>query len=1571
MLKQIKLLPPYSLKAKLSRCIFLYTLAFLFVSLNLSFGSNDKDTIANTAPPIEKKSNSATYFKSTHTSSEFTFDKIINEFGLPTSKIIDDRNQASATFKKIEADGKWVSTFKSDDIKSLPVGVKHIINEIEYQLGFYEAKFEKNKTTLTVFARIILPQTDEKGNPIELFFGANNITLTSEGGISGTANLVLLGDFQIPFNGGSWLLAIKGGSNLKTADIQNKTYVTIDCDGVKEMGIEGEVQFSREMIIPVKPNGEALPKDISVKNNQGDDVTVPNRVKGHFNAVASDWNDLIVKIDLDPFVLTKKPDKFLFSVNTAIFDFSDIRNENVTFPQYYHDNNLLRPSIESWRGVYIKSVQISLPKEFKTKESISKKSRVNFEAADMIIDKNGISGHFSAENIIPIESGRTSDANAWSYSVDKIGINIAANNLIGADFEGQIVLPIGDSKSKGLKYFGLISEDEYLMRVANIDTLNFSIWKAQAELLPNSSIEFTVKDNNFRPKAILHGRMAISANQKESLTPKDNNTIEFKGIEFQDLVLQTESPVFSVGYFGYKDEVQLMNFPASIANIALTTNGNQAVLGFDLKINLMDKGFAADSRLEILSEFKEEDSKQRWSYKELKLRKVYLEADMGGFKMNGDLLLMENDAEYGNGFSARLDVEMASMEGIKVGAKAIFGKTTFRYWYFDVMVDDLPTGNSPTGITLKGFGGGAFYHMERTGFSSAFSPSGLAYKPNENRGLGLKAMVLFGVVNPDAIHGGAGFEILFNTNGGINKMGFYGEGHVMQTFNIPNPAAAVTGKMKELASAVGIDDLSNNKLTKQFVDRAEKEYPATISGEAGLNAYIGIEHDFENKTLHGEFDMYVNVAGNIIKGRASGGRAGWAVMHLSEEEWYLHMGTPTDRLGLIFKLGASIEAGGYFMIGDHIPGSPPPPQEVADILGVDSNSLNYMRDENALKSGKGFAFGQDFKVDTGDIKFLILYARLQAGGGYDVMLKNYGEAECSNTGDQVGINGWYANGQGYAYIQGKIGVKIKLFFKKKRIDIFKGGGAVLLQTKAPNPIWMKGYFGGKYSVLGGLIKGRFRLKVTLGEECKFEDASPINDMMMITDISPNNGAKEADVFTSPQVSFSMKINEEIVIPEDSGDKYYKVLLDKLVVTDKNNNAIKGKIEWSEFQDRVTFVPDDILPPSSDLKVIVEVSFQEKINGVFETIVEDGKKSVETKEVSFTTGGAPQTIPLQNILYCYPIIDQKNYYRKETPKGYIKLKKGQDYLFDSSLWKTEINYMEDENKNYSSVFQYNDTDNTISFPLDQVEKEKNYTISIVSSSTNQKTKTVSDKKTKTITHDLDADNTVEIQQNLSETVLKEGDLKIDRLNYSFRSSKYDTFKDKIKSIDVDSHLRGKISDESCYLTSSIKKQEPFELVELLGNQYTNNKPLIHPSATLDDLYYINEIKPKMYNTYPLYNRFYLTRDTNTLGFEPVKALHLSVSYIERIKLSSDKQEVYFPYNYYLAETYENDFYDLKKQIQHQFIDKQISPSHPSLKFLDFQFPRMFKGNYNINLIYSLPGNIKNDNTIYTFKNLSDL
>ncbi|WP_075341848.1 hypothetical protein [Tenacibaculum agarivorans] len=1577
--------------------IFLFTFLYVYT---VSFGATiyPKDSLH----AIPEKVNNLYRVSSTIAENQkFSWENIYKWYPVTTT-IINDRDKASSSFKVIEEHESWVDTFSNEDIQELPVGVKYTKGNIQYAIGITHANIYKNYTELTVFARVRLPQTNQNGIPVELFFGANNVKLSHQGGIIGDANLVLLGDMHIPLNSGKWMLTLNGGFDYKSGKTENKTYVTITCDGIKELAIEGEVEFSRSLILPVERDGKVnetktqVTKNIETENGT-QSVQVPYRVKGGFKVIASDWNDLLVGINLQPFVLAKKRNQknyegnFQFHVNEAVLDFSDLRNDTkVVFPKSYQEKGLLLPAEETWRGVYINTIEVRLPKEFKTSESISQNKRIGFGAHHLLLDNYGVSGSFYAENIFSIDKGRTNKEKAWAYSLDRIEVTLDANKLKKASFNGKIQLPVSkNDKRVGLNYKGLISDEEYSLTVSNDSVVDFNLWKAKGELLPNSAIELKVKDGEFRPKAVLHGRLAISASQKESLENEGKEIVdakgkkqfvEFKGIEFQNLVLKTEGRVFSVDYMGYKGQSLLGNFPISISKIGITANETNANLYFDIGLNLMgeNNGFAANTSLAIIGSFEERNYKQRWKFEKLKLEAIGLKADLGGFSMEGALKFMNNDPEYGDGFAANLKVEFKSGKGIRVRAKGIFGRKDFRYWQFEAMVDNLPPGAGTGLINLEGFSGGASYRMRRTDFSSSFSPSGIGYTPDRKVGLGVKAMVMFNAIKKEVIKGGAGFEIVFNRNGGINFLGFYGQATFMDV-KIPgmDKVSGLMSKVKANTVArkkfLGVTDenVSNSWVGRNLLDKASGDFPQTPPDKMEISAKVAITYDFQNNVLHGELDSFVNVIGGFVKGVGPGGRAGWAVLHFGPKEWYVYVGTPEDRLGLQIGVGPiRVKTGGYFMTGSKLLPSPPPPPLVAEIVRVDRKELDYMRDENAIASGAGFAFGTNISVDTGDLRFLIFYARFRAEAGFDIMLRNYGEAKCKNTGRRVGVNGWYANGQAYAAMQGELGLRIKLFFIKKKIPIIKGAAAVLLQAKAPNPIWMRGYLAGEFDLLGGLVKGGFRFKLSLGEQCEFDNGAPLGGLKIISDVTPKNDSRDIDVFAIPQASFSIKVGEPVVIPEDDGDKTYKIILEQYKVFHKGKE-IPGVIEWSRHKDRANFVSTDILPPHQQLKVQVEVSFKEKINGIFRTIMVDGKPAVEIEERTFTTGDAPSNIPLHNITYAYPVLNQKYFLEDEYKQGYIQLKRGQDYLFDNTQWKSSLAYYDNEKLIAEKTFNYHTGDNIITYDLPNVSQKSKYHISIVSkpkNGNNSSNNSNNDDAYEKVDLNNSEGNSVEIQKIKSANISKESG-SIERLAYDFATSEYKTFKKKINSMRVNDYRWGVVYSDVIYLNNMIKNHEPFDLVDLRGDVYTNNKPLVIIEATLKDDYFTKDINPPFYAKYPMFGYRFKNRDENVLGAPPKYALPIIESYLTNLEydVNTHELETTFPFRYNLGLIYKTDWVDLHSQIVNAHIEGEIKSNNPILNFLDEDYLFMRHGFYETKLIYNLPGGKKGSEALFRYKN----
>lgn len=1527
-------------------------------------------------------------------------------------------NAASGSIQKIEASDRWVDKFSNQDLVELPVGIRNTVNNIQYSIGITKAVFSAEYTTLTVFCRVDIPQKTADGKPMQLFFGADNVKLSHQGGIIGEAKLVLLGNVDIPFSDNKWQLSLYGGFDMATGNVNDLTYVKIDCDGFKEMKVSGAVEFSRNLILPIDPQTKTVDEaktTITKTYYNGKTAQIPNRIRGEFSFTGGSWNDILVNVSLQPFVLKDKRNgkdfegNFQFLVTNAVLDLSDLKNDpTVIFPEYYAKNGLLVPSPQAWKGIYIQTFDVGLPKEFQTTDTASSKERLHVGAQNLIIDKYGVSGTFYADNVFPLDRGITSQEKSWAYSLDHIDVTIAANTFVKANLSGQILLPISKGAPKketpataaptttennptattpatttpaktpqtnraGLLYNGFISMEEQQLVVVTKDSIAFDIWKAKALLLPNSSVELKLVNGKFLPKANLNGTVTFGTN-KGATDDKDvegKRTVDFKGISFENLQLQTVSPIISVRNMGYKGTVAFGNFPVSIGNINVAINGNDSRIDFDLGINLMESiGAGATARIGIKGKMYDDGYRQRSKYDGLDLSAINIDCQFSGLMIKGGLILMEKDPIYGNGFNADLEVDVAGVVNVK--AKAIFGRTTFKYWYFDAAVKWPPT---PAPFMINGFGGGAYYKMHRNPDIAIgdFSPSGLSYTPDEKINLGVKALIYFHVGSETVCDGEAGFEIAFNSKGGINRLAIFGKANVMAKIpglkNVSDLMGKVASNVTSKKSFMGIteSDLSGSFASK-YIPAAKEAIPGDLSAQVGIKVASAIEFDFQNHSLHGTMDVFINTPGNFLSGIGDGGRAGWAVFHKDPKDWYMYIGTPDDRCGVkIGVAGMFLKTTSYFMAGTLLPGSPPPPPVVAQILGVDAKELDYMRDENSLANGGGLAFGASLDFDTGDLSFLLFYARFQAGMGFDIMLKDYQEARCSNTGERVGINGWYANGQSYAYLQGELGIRVKLSFLKFKVPIISGGAAVLLQAKLPSPVWMRGYVGGNMNILGGLIKGKFRFKFELGEECQFENASPLGGIKLITDVTPKQSSTDIDVFAVPQAAFSMKVNEAFVIPEDTGDVTYKVILEKFKVFD-GTTEIPGVFEWASMKDKVNFVSTDILPPNKELKVQVEVSFQKMINGVFQPIKVDGKVATEYEERLFTTGGAPNNIPLTNVKYAYPVVDQKYFLEEEYPKGYIQLKRGQDYLFEDGSWETSIKVNEDGTSNVkAAAFNYNTSSNEVYYDLPNIDQDKKYNFSIVSN-LKQATSKNSEATAKTNTISDDG-NDIQIKENQADALSKaEGS--IERLTYSFSTSKYKTFASKMNSINTQSYNFGVLYSDVIYLTNTISSQEAFDLAELQGLTYSDNKPLINAQSKLNDEYYTTDIFPYLYRDYPLNGVFEITnREVSELGVVPAKAIPLNAYYMSSIE--NDVNQAWtkgnFPFKYNMPLLYKQDWTDLNNQIINAYVNGEANAESIAKRFLNSNYLFMRYGNYEIVMKYNLPGDKQSNEFNYKFKN----
>src|SRR5258708_18786439 len=203
-------------------------------------------------------------------------------------------DKATAIFKKIEQAKNFITNLNNTTGFELPVGISKSIGGLNYTIGIDAIRLKPTYAEIDVYMQFEIPQNGRK-----LTFMASGIKFSKSGGIIGDAKLVLVGDYAINFNGDKGQLVLKGSKGGTGG-----TFVRMDCDGFREMGLDAEVRFSRDLLLPEDPNGA---------------VKVGN-VIASFQSTINNWNDLLVQISLPNFHVSGLS-CFGFTIIDDVFDF--------------------------------------------------------------------------------------------------------------------------------------------------------------------------------------------------------------------------------------------------------------------------------------------------------------------------------------------------------------------------------------------------------------------------------------------------------------------------------------------------------------------------------------------------------------------------------------------------------------------------------------------------------------------------------------------------------------------------------------------------------------------------------------------------------------------------------------------------------------------------------------------------------------------------------------------------------------------------------------------------------------------------------------------------------------------------------------------------------------------------------------------------------------------------------------------------------------------------------------------------------------------------------------------------
>lgn len=708
--------------------------------------------------------------------------------------------------------------------------------------------------------------------------------------------------------------------------------------------------------------------------------------------------------------------------------------------------------------------------------------------------------------------------------------------------------------------------------------------------------------------------------------------------------------------------------PVSISDVSATDAGMQITT----EIKLNDQ-FAGKTKITLIG------NGESWKIKKVKLDEVDIDYDGGAFALKGGVAFFDSDEVYGKGFHGNIDMSLLNGQ-YKLKAAGTFGKVSSnRYFMTDALFETKPTPGSGIivgPVAFTGFGGGIYYHMTQTtnSVSNEYGKalSGINYIPDDKVGLGFLASAKFGLsASPDMFNAQVGFEMQFNSTWGVNFVSLTGDARFV------SPAIELSGVTDNLKSAV--KDKLASKLNGAMADKLSDRFNKYIDQELGKKPSIGgaitakmaMNFDFQNDVYNADFQTFMDWG--ILKGIGENGKMGWAKAYLNkgdDKDWYVYIGTPSDPIGL--KLLSIAESRSYFMMGHHIPDMEAPPQEVTTILQKYASTLDT-KSENI--DGKGIAFGSSFRQDL-NVQVMPFYASLGIGIGADMVIKNYGpNAHCAGTPPPLGINGWFATAQAWSYITADAGMYFKLFKKEKKFSFAKFETAAALRGSGPNPLYLAGSFGGNFSILGGLVKGKFELPFAIGEKCDIRGGSPFGDMEVIKQLTPSESSDDVDVFIAPQLVLNIPIDEEMEIEDDDNTVWmYKVNLDEFDVKTKNGGmTMIGNLGTSSDNRVCTLDLDEPLDSKTQYVVHAKVSFQRKNKyGKWEVLLDDDtrKPVVEERTVEFTSGTRPKSINPAHILCSYPKDGQYNFYINEHDKAYLATSVNYAYLFRKANDKGE-------------------------------------------------------------------------------------------------------------------------------------------------------------------------------------------------------------------------------------------------------------------------------------------------------------
>jgi hypothetical protein len=1276
----------------------------------------------------------------------------------------------------VKDNGLLTSLLSPGDVGTLPIGIVKEINGRAYIVAVDSARITPQGGFFSAYMAVQIPGTERK-----LAFKAENVGFSPNGvKFSNSTRLRLVSPVTIKISNHVDLYLPADGT---------VNYIEWDCNGFKSIKLGGTFIFDNTIFQPDKP------------------VTSLNDVRASFTVEATDLHNVVASLtSFTPFKVKGLGDVG-FSVTNATVDMSDFANPaSFNHPPEY--TQTFGSDINLWRGFYLQNLTVRLPKDLK-----SKNGPVTLTANNIIIDDMGVTGSFGGTNLLSLNNG---SAEGWAFSIDEAHVDLLFSHVNGAGLKGDLQIPFLGTGSMG--YEASIQQRngdlDYLFAVSTNTAATYNMpLGAKLTLAAGSSVKLEKTNGVITAGALLNGSVTV-----------EKDELQVAGISFNNLELTSRSPYILRGSFALSGNSQgrSSKFPISVSNVGLDFAAGQATLKATVKLNFMnssDRGFSGETTIKLKAGVEETSSEpqpgyvvkdQRWVFQGISVERIAIQANMGGFQLNGMIDIFKDHPKFGNGFRGNIAFKVKPMrEWFRVNAyfgSKNDGSGDYRYWQLNVCVPiKIPI--VPQVLTITSITGGVGYHMNKVQQTPNFYamstlvnnstqdtspealdrwPADFDYEPDQNAGLGIMFGATAELVKDNILYADVRLEILFTPSWGLRRVQLTGGAYFFK------------GK--------------DNAVAGTYLTEGQ-------ASTAPIYAHMNLLYDNDNGVFHASIKTYLKFAS--IKGTGPNNLVGEVVFHVDNNDWYLYIGRPSQMLGLSFVGILDINA--YLMIGSKLENMPPPPQILLNILG--NPNLYQGINPYTMAVGGGFGFGARFQAGLPKIGpkhpdglywLGPFYAGVQVGAGFDVMLTKLTAPPCAGM-SSWGMHGWYAMGQVYAYLQARVGIKAF----GKRFDIIYVAAGALLQGGFPSPTYMKGYVAGRYRILGGLIKGSVRFTFTVGDDCTPTGATgeaEDQEVPIIQSFNPAENSDSVSVFVKPRVSFNAQLDREINMSDEIPD-LIRIKLDKLQILKGTDTVVATRV-FGEENDVVTLYPT-MLQPLTEYKIKAKIAWEIKdSSNIWKPYLVNGVQKTEEKIVTFKTGAPPRKILVDDIKSAYPIPTQLNFHQGQLGgNGFIQLKGPMDDVFntENGTYNFKVKFYDGSAVPLETTATYDAANYKVTFTVPQLTNGN----------------TVRMKIFKSLINDPTGDNSFVI------------------FSTGFRVSLFNTIEDKLATIDNNTEdLVNIASGNVSVIGKRTNSFEQFDKFELFGFGDSGvAKPMLFTEAIHTGDWFYNNTKPLLYDDYP--------------------------------------------------------------------------------------------------------------------------